>query len=305
MKNILLLLLIFIGVKSVAQNVSGLYSGTLVNDSTKKVQNYELALSEYRDKITGYSYTTFIINDTFYYSVKRVKGEKKNGQLIVEDTKMLANNFPESPNKGVHQINTIPLTAQDTMTEIKGAWKTTQTKKYYALTGSVDMKRDNDSAQSQLIAHLTELKEISPNTQPIIAKGSKTNANNIPHNTTLPYTQRQTKMIQSLHISADSVVLSFYDNGVVDGDTISVYINNIPVLEHQLLTAHAMKKTIHLNTIKDSTITLLLVAENVGTIPPNTGLITIQNGNQKHQIHFSADLQTNAAIVLRNRNLVD
>jgi len=49
------------------------------------------------------------VHDTFYYSIKRVKGEKHNGQLIVEDVKMLVNNFPEVPAKGVHQINIIPL----------------------------------------------------------------------------------------------------------------------------------------------------------------------------------------------------
>lgn len=282
--------------------MSGLYSGTLVNDSSKKVQNYELALSEYRNKITGYSYTTFVINDTFYYSIKRVKGEKNNGQLIVEDTKMLANNFPEAPNKGVHQINIIPLTATDTMTELNGTWTTTKTKKYYSLTGSVDMKRDNDSAHSPLISHLAELKILPPNNSAIIAKENKSTGNNKTNFTSLPatlsYTQRQTNIIQTLAVSADSLVLSFYDNGVVDGDTISVYINNIPVLNHQLLTAHAVKKTIPLTITKGSSITLLLVAENLGTIPPNTGLIMIQDGNQKHQVNFSADLQTNAAIIL-------
>lgn len=302
MKNILLLLLIFIGVRSVAQNVSGLYSGTLVNDSTKKVQNYELALSEYRDKITGYSYTTFVINDTFYYSIKRVKGEKNNGQLIVEDIKMLVNNFPKAPDKGVHQINIIPLTATDTMTEFNGTWKTTQTKKFYSLSGAVDMKRDNDSARLQLISHLAELKILPPENPSTIAKENKPNANSKPNSTslptTIPYTQRQTEIIQRLHVSADSLVLSFYDNGVVDGDTISVYINNTPVLNHQLLTAHAVKKTIPITIPKGSTITLLLVAENLGTIPPNTGLITIQDGTEKYQINFSADLLTNAAIIL-------
>ncbi len=111
MKKIFFLLSIFHYQFSDAQVVSGLYSGTLVNDSTKKIQQYEFALSEYRDKITGYSYTTFVVNDTFYYSIKRIKATKKNNQLIIEDDKMLANNFPESPAKNVKQTSTIILDA--------------------------------------------------------------------------------------------------------------------------------------------------------------------------------------------------
>ena len=60
-----------------AQVVTGLYRGSLTNDSTKKDQRYELALSEYRGKITGYSYTTFVRNDSLFYGVKRVKATRK------------------------------------------------------------------------------------------------------------------------------------------------------------------------------------------------------------------------------------
>src|SRR5215470_4482323 len=63
--------------------LGGIWYGRLENDSTHKMQDFELGLSEYRGKITGYTYTTFIQNDTFYYSVKKVKAEKKDGLLII------------------------------------------------------------------------------------------------------------------------------------------------------------------------------------------------------------------------------
>ena len=122
--------LFLFGIKASAQNISGIYSGTLVNDSLKMVQNYELALSEYRGKITGYSYITFVTNDTFYYGIKRIKASRQNGELVVEDVEMLANNYPKRPDKGVHVINRIPLSpSQDTILDMKGKWETTATKK--------------------------------------------------------------------------------------------------------------------------------------------------------------------------------
>jgi hypothetical protein len=76
MKNLIFIFLLSFSVNNLsAQYIGGLYSGTLINDSTKKVQTYELALNEYRDKIWGYSYTTFVVNDTFYYGIKKVTGK--------------------------------------------------------------------------------------------------------------------------------------------------------------------------------------------------------------------------------------
>lgn len=96
-----------------------------------------------------------------FYGVKRVKATRKDGQLVVEDDKMIVNNFPESPAKGVHQTNYIQLTNEDTLRTANGTWKTNRTKIYYALSGGVEMKLENDSTHSALIAQLKELNIIS------------------------------------------------------------------------------------------------------------------------------------------------
>lgn len=319
MKKIFFLLSIFCYQFSDAQVVSGLYSGTLVNDSTKKIQQYEFALSEYRDKITGYSYTTFVVNDTFYYSIKRIKATKKNNQLIIEDDKMLANNFPESPAKNVKQTSTIILDAIDTLVNATGKWTTNQTKVYYSLHGLADTKRNNDSSRSALIGHLKELKIINANaTQTAVVKIKKIDDNQkiktAPVKPTpvrekespitalvIPYEQRKNKMLETIATQSDSLILSFYDNGVVDGDVISVYVNGQNVISNARLTEAATKKTIYFTSTNSDSIQLTLTAENLGSLPPNTGLVVIQDGENKYQVHFSADLQTNATIVFRKR----
>jgi len=310
-----------------AQVVSGLYSGTLTNDSTKKEQRYELALSEYRGKITGYSYTTFVRNDSLFYGVKSVKANRKNGQLVVEDDKMIVNNFPESPAKGVHQTNYIQLTNEDTLRTANGTWKTNRTKIYYALSGGVEMKPDNDSTHSALIGQLKELNIISQpkyadaevknkakenKVKTEIEKPKKETAKNKPAENkqtnisteknevvSIPYTQRKTKPLQTIELSADSLQLSFYDNGVIDGDSISVYVNGENIISNNKLTATATKKTIRLPNVE--TIEIILVAENLGTIPPNTGLLVVKDGDKTYQVNFSADLQTNAAIIFKRK----
>jgi hypothetical protein len=111
---------------------------------------------------------------------------------------------------------------------------------------------------------------------------------------------RKSETIQSLYFHGDSLVLSLYDNGVVDGDTVSVFMNGNPVISKQLLKVTAAKKTIYITPDMDS-VQLVLFADNLGSIPPNTGLLTVRDGDQVYNVRFSADLQRNAAIVLRRK----
>jgi hypothetical protein len=288
------------------------------------LQDYQLALSEYKGKITGYSYTTFVVNDTFYYGIRKIKAFIKDEQLIVEDDKMMVNNFPQSPSKGVKRNSIIPINPQeDTLSSLSGRWQTNKTKQYYAVSGPVKLKRDNDSSQSALISHLKELNIIGANSQPLTPETSNKTAEvkiktkekkqaikPEPQNekinavvitpTLLSYEQRKDRVLKTIETTSDSLILSFYDNGVVDGDMISVYVNGQNVISNARLTEVALKKTVNLKGMSDL-IEIKLVAENLGSLPPNTGLLIVQDGIDKHTVDFSADLQTNATIVFRKR----
>lgn len=324
MKYLLFNLLFLFVLKTSAQNISGLYNGTLTNDSLKMVQNYQLALSEYRGKITGYSYTTFVSNDTFYYGIKRIRAIKKDGQLVVEDVEMLINNYPKRPDKGVHVTNTIPLPQQDTIIDLNGKWETNKTKRFYAIGGELKLKRDNDSANSALINHLKELNVISYQDEPVVVKKDTPQKQAVPKKKPDAETKeiqivqvkvesktpaeivinplnRKENIIQTVSVQSDSLVLAFYDNGVVDGDTISVYLDDQNIISKSKLIGLAAKKVVYLNGANTNEFKLTLIAENLGTIPPNTGLVIVQDGIQKFEIRFSADLQNNAAIVFRKK----
>jgi hypothetical protein len=330
MKNLFLIAFFLISLFSSAQKIGGFYSGTLFNDSTKMVQKYELALSEYRGKISGYSYVTFVSNDTFYYGIRKIRGNIVGDSLVVEDDKMIVNNFPERPAKGVGRVITIPLKGQDSLVVLNGRWKTNQTKKYYSVPGAIDLNRSQDSLHSPLIAHLKELNLIADNnyqntkyqnteTETVAETKVKTEPdktkiktkNSGPKNKTgtaavvtaapavLPYNQRKNKTLEAVDIASDSLVLAFYDNGVVDGDSISVYLNEVNIISKTRLASVATKKKVSVAGLTE--IRLTLVAENLGTIPPNTGLLMIKDGENSYQINFSADMQTNATIVLKRK----
>jgi len=310
MKKILLLLCLAAAYAAPAQKISGFYQGTLFSDSANMTQRYELALSEYRGRITGYSYVTFIVNDTFYYGIRKVRGRVQDNNLIIEDDKMLANNFPESPAKGVKRAFTIPLRGQDSVISLEGRWRTNQTKLYWAVPGSIAVGRTADSSQSALFGHLKELNipyqyATAKAVPPAVVKKESTKKGNTAQPAVaavaapLPPMERRKQLMETLTAGSDSLLLSFYDNGVVDGDSISVYVNGVPVITNTRLTSTATRKTIAFPQAE--TVEILLVAENLGTLPPNTGLLIIRDGANSYPVNFSADLQTNASIIIKRK----
>ena len=48
--------------KLFSQDITGVWTGTLYNDTTKQYLKYQLAISEDGKKLNGYSYTIFLIN---------------------------------------------------------------------------------------------------------------------------------------------------------------------------------------------------------------------------------------------------
>jgi hypothetical protein len=112
---------------------------------------------------------------------------------------------------------------------------------------------------------------------------------------------RNTAVLQTVSFKSDSLRLSLYDNGEVDGDTVSVVLNGQPIISRAGLTAKGMTMAIATSDLRDSS-ELIMYAENLGRIPPNTGLLIVQDGVDRYQIRFSGDLQNNSAIILRRKH---
>ncbi|MES2850607.1 MAG: hypothetical protein V4685_16225, partial [Bacteroidota bacterium] len=112
--------------------------------------------------------------------------------------------------------------------------------------------------------------------------------------------KRVTKSDQSYYFETDSLVLTLYDNGEVDGDTVTVLMNGGIIFSKAGLSTRPNTKTIYITPTMDS-VNLVMYAESLGEIPPNTGLLIVNDGEKRYDVRFSADLKTNAAIVLRRK----
>lgn len=116
----------------------------------------------------------------------------------------------------------------------------------------------------------------------------------------LSFTNRKTEIIDEIYFDTDSILVSLFDNGEVDGDTVSLFLNNKEILHKQRLSTIAIKTIIPL-TAGDDSLYVIMFAENLGSIPPNTGLLILHLGNEKREIRFSCDMQNNAGLLLKRR----
>lgn len=114
------------------------------------------------------------------------------------------------------------------------------------------------------------------------------------------FASRKTVVSNVYEIEGDSVRLSFYDNGEIDGDSISVFVNNQVEVTHQELAAKAFNLYLHLDSTKEVN-DISMFAENLGRIPPNTALMVITDGKNRYEVFLSSSLTENAGIKLKRK----
>jgi len=103
------------------------------------------------------------------------------------------------------------------------------------------------------------------------------------------------KEIPEIKVDTGTIRLDFYDNAEIDGDSITVLVNKNVVLTHQKLSAKPLTtylKVDLLNTFYE----VEMVAENLGSIPPNTAILIITAGKKRYQLSL-ATTGTKSAMV--------
>jgi hypothetical protein len=124
----------------------------------------------------------------------------------------------------------------------------------------------------------------------------KEDTKNIAHS----FTKRAPVLNKVLLVESDSVRVSFYDNGEIDGDSISVFVNHELVLKHQELAARALTLYIRLDSTLETN-EISMFAENLGKYPPNTALMVVTDGTNRYEVFMSSNLKENATIRLKRK----
>jgi hypothetical protein len=144
---------------SFSQDISGVWVGHMYNDTTQQTIHYELAINDGNGKTSGYSHTTFIIDDVKNIGVKEIKVKVKKDRVYVEDEKLVYDNYKEPPAKGVKMFSFLTLSKNDSAEVLSGIWRTNATKDYNPLTGSVflEKKKKVPPEQTTIVKKLIDL----------------------------------------------------------------------------------------------------------------------------------------------------
>jgi len=359
----------FFSATSFAQSspdMTGLWTGLMFNDTTELNYRYEIAISEKNGKLVGYSQTFFILDGKEYWGVKKIKITIDGDKVITQDIKLLDNNYPIKPPKGVYVLNVLNFQMTNDVMVLKGMFSTNRTKEYAPATGYIHVEKKIDFKESPLVKQLKVLgldndlsfipvekpaeepaeevvvvkiepvkeqpvvkskpvekekpanpqntakekpvqvkpakeKETTEPTKEVTVKNEPQKPQEIkPRQPAADINGRIIETIQSVNYSSDSLVITLYDNGEVDGDTVSVLMNGKVIMPMVGLSTNAVRKTIYTKDITDS-LQIVMYAENLGTLPPNTGLLIVNDGKERYEIRFSGDLKKNSAIVFKRK----
>lgn len=112
------------------------------------------------------------------------------------------------------------------------------------------------------------------------------------------FRERLLDVQHEIEVASDSLQVDFYDNGEVDGDSISVFYNDQLLGSNLRLSTKAIHMNLKLDSTRESNL-LSMFANNLGTIPPNTALMLIYDGKKRYEVRLSSNLQKNGAVRIR------
>lgn len=109
---------------------------------------------------------------------------------------------------------------------------------------------------------------------------------------------RENELVKTIITRSNEIVINIYDNGSIDNDTVSVYLDKKLVLSKKRLTDKPLTLKFDLNDDQNFH-ELVMVAENLGEIPPNTSLMVVNAGNRQYEVRITSTEQKNAVVIFK------
>lgn len=270
LRQTILLIFIFCSAVAGAQDINGIWKGRLVMapGGCFPVYNIEMQLQVAGTRIVG---TVYHFSDSLNYVKENFEGiyKKDSNSIFIQETGIIIFRLNDGC---VPCVKTYILTyhkGTGPEEQIRGTWSTPTGK-------ATDGKTPCDPGSIILIRFE------KPTFKPELK---------------LPptLTKRKAELVKEIRVDTGNIKIDFYDNGQIDGDTISVYVNNMPVVSNRFLSGKPISINIKID-LKRPEQEVIMVGENLGSIPPNTALMIINAGDKRYQLYLTSDEQKNAMV---------
>lgn len=282
------------------QPALGTWKGTAKQGST--TYTYTIKINKIiRDSIFG----TTISSSNNFYSETKFRGVFNNNTYKLVETELVKTNY-----KGTGSVCLMKLVLRKNNDRLQGDFTSSNKEIQDCGSGIVNLMLEKEKKNiavnkldtpklnapltnnRQIVSAITNTEEIAKPS--IIQQNTKINNQR-------KIEQRDIELLNTFRFKEDSVMIKIYDNGVIDGDIISLIVNEQVVFDKIKLTATPLSYVLRASA--GSQFQLEFYAETLGEIPPNTGLISISSATKTSEVLFSSDLKKSAAIkVLLNNN---
>ena len=108
---------------------------------------------------------------------------------------------------------------------------------------------------------------------------------------------RENKLVKKIITNSKMISIDLFDNGTIDNDTIIVFDNKKLLVNKKRLSY----KAIHLEfnfteNIREHEV--IIVAHNMGTVPPNTALLLFKDGKNRQEYFITSTNKINAKLLI-------
>lgn len=251
-------------------------------------------------KITGYTYHYYWFRGNFYYCIKSLECtyEAARNEWTIRETGVKDNHLFAAHYTCLHTYHLTYSTINNkdslngtwsaasfedcgsgtgrfartrpVIREIKGAWDSIE-----AVTHIITLPRQELSVRkdlSQLVSQ-DKLKKEQAYQQMLLR--TRTVATSIP-------------------LQSPAIKVEIWDNGVIDGDNISLYFNKELIVNRKRITA--VPVVIELQAVPGQENELIMYANNLGDIPPNTAMMRVYANGKQYVVEISSDERSNGII---------
>jgi hypothetical protein len=305
MKRAILLLTIFAGLEGFSQSVSGYWYGAANVKSKSSTNNYlvELILHQDRTLVKG------VIN---YYFKKTFRSIKVNGNYNSLTRQLTLFNIPLTYHGSIEDLEVdcmmnfaATLRVAKASSNLIGSFQGKQEYRYTCADVNFNLKLNADISKEDSILHAIRVyKETyqvwKPNYQDTLVA-----VNIIPRKVEnyvidAEYKERENVVSKEITVASDSLKVDFFDNGEIDGDSISIFYNDKLIAFNRILSTKAVHFTVALDSTREIN-EITMFADNLGSIPPNTALMVVTDGKKRYEIPMASNLQQNATLKIRRK----
>ena len=307
MKQLFLLLCLICSlILNAQQDVAGYWYGTATVGRGASTNNYlvELILKQEGNNVQG------VLN---YYFRNTFRSIKTTGNFFKTDRQLSLYNIPLTffgSNSRMEVDCPMDFSAQlrtaRAGSNLKGKFSSKGNYRYTCQDVFFDLQLNKDASnQDSILTALRQFKESyqvwTPSSTDTLVAAVIQQRPIVNYVVADQYKNRKNVVLDELEVESDSLRIDFYDNGEVDGDSISVFFNDKLLASNQRLSTKAIQMKLALDPSKEIN-EISMFADNLGTIPPNTALMIVYDGRRRYEIRLSSNLQQNGTVRIKRKS---